>query len=115
MSGQKIGCKPDILTAYCPLTVTLFRPALEPGLHCVLACYPSALLAIRCLQPDRQFGLVQHINHPASFALFLAATHLRLLFCKVSKLFLQVRVQRKHAVSSISGGIFKISGWVPSL
>ena len=63
--GQNIGCKPDILTAYRPLTVTLFRPALEPGLLCVLACFPSAFLAVRCLQPDRQSGLVQHIDHAA--------------------------------------------------
>lgn len=63
--GQNIGCKPDILTAYRPLTVTLFCPALEPGLLCALACFPSAFLAIRCLQPDRQSGLVQHIDHAA--------------------------------------------------
>ena len=31
--GQNIGCKPDILTAYRPLTVTFFRPALEPGVE----------------------------------------------------------------------------------
>ena len=63
--GQNIGCKPDILTAYRPLTVTLFRPAFEPCLPCALACFPSAFLAIRCLQPDRQSGLVQHIDHAA--------------------------------------------------
>ena len=63
--GQNIGCKPDILTAYRPLTVTLFCPALEPGLLCVFACFPSAFLAVRCLQPDRQPGLVQHIDHAA--------------------------------------------------
>ena len=63
--GQNIGCKPDILTAYRPLTVTLFCPALEPGLLCVFACFPSAFLAVRCLQPDRQSGLVQHIDHAA--------------------------------------------------
>ena len=64
-NGQSIGCKPDILTAYCLLTVTLFCPALEPGLLCVLACFPSAFLAVRRLQPDRQSGLVQHIDHAA--------------------------------------------------
>jgi len=48
-----------------PLTVTLFRPALEPGLLCALACFPPAFLAVRCLQPDRQSGLVQHIDHAA--------------------------------------------------
>lgn len=48
-----------------PLTVTLFRPALEPGLPCALACFPPAFLAVRCLQPDRQSGLVQHIDHAA--------------------------------------------------
>ena len=63
--GQNIGCKPDILTAYRPLTVTLFRSALEPGLLCALACFPSAFLAVRCLQSDRQSGLVQHIDHAA--------------------------------------------------
>jgi len=63
--GQNIGCKPDILTAYRPLTVTLFHPALEPGLPCTLACFPSVFLAIRCLQPDRQSGLVLHIDHTA--------------------------------------------------
>lgn len=63
--GQNIGCKPDILTAYRPLTVTLFRPALEPGLLCALAGFPSAFLAVRCLQPDRQSGLVQHIDYAA--------------------------------------------------
>ena len=63
--GQNIGCKPDILTAYRPLTVPLFRPALKPGLLCTLAGFPSAFLAIRCLQPDRQSGLVQHIDHAA--------------------------------------------------
>ena len=40
--SQNIGYKPDILTANRPLTVTLFRPALEPGLLCVLAGFPSA-------------------------------------------------------------------------
>lgn len=63
--GQNIGCKPDILTAYRPLTVPLFRPALKPGLLCTLAGFSSAFLAIRCLQPDRQSGLVQHIDHAA--------------------------------------------------
>lgn len=63
--GQNIGCKPDILAAYRPLTVTLFCPALEPGSLCVLACFPSAFLAVRCLQSDRQSGLVQHIDHAA--------------------------------------------------
>lgn len=63
--GQNIGCKPDILTAYRPLTVTLFCPALEPGLLCTLAGFPSAFLAIWGLQPDRQSGLVQHIDHAA--------------------------------------------------
>lgn len=62
---QNIGCKPDILTAYRPLTVTLFRPALKPGLLCTLAGFPSAFLAIRCLQSDRQSGLIQHIDHAA--------------------------------------------------
>ncbi len=61
--SQNIGYKPDILTAYRPLTVTLFRPALKPGLLCTLAGFPSAFLAIRCLQSDRQSGLVQHIDH----------------------------------------------------
>ena len=46
-----------------PLTVTLFRSALEPGLPCTLACFPSAFFAVRCLQPDGQSGLVQHIDH----------------------------------------------------
>ena len=63
--GQNIGCKPDILTAYRPLTVTLFRSALEPGLLCALACFPSAFLAVRCLQSDRQSGLVQRIDYAA--------------------------------------------------
>ena len=63
--GHNIGCKPDILTAYRPLTVTLFRPALEPGLLCALACFPPAFFAVRCLQSDRQSGLVQHIDHAA--------------------------------------------------
>ena len=53
------------MTAYRPLTVTLFCPALEPGSLCVLACFPSAFLAVRCLQSDRQSGLVQHIDHAA--------------------------------------------------
>ena len=48
-----------------PLTVTLFRSALEPGLLCALAGFSSAFLAVRCLQPDRQSGLVQHIDHTA--------------------------------------------------
>ena len=63
--GQNIGCKSDILTAYRPPTVTLFRPAFEPSLLCILACFPSAFLAVRCLQPDRQSGLVQLIDHDA--------------------------------------------------
>ena len=63
--GQNIKCRPDILTAYRPLTVTLFCPALEPGLLCVLACFPSAFLAVRRLQPGRQSGLVQLIDHAA--------------------------------------------------
>ena len=46
--SQNIGYKPDILTANRPLTVTLFRPALEPGLLCVLAGFPSAFL--RCIK-----------------------------------------------------------------
>lgn len=31
----------------------------------IVAGFPSAFLAIRCLQPDRQSGLVQHIDHAA--------------------------------------------------
>lgn len=53
------------MTAYRPLTVTLFRPALEPGLLCALAGFPSAFLAIGRSQSDRQSGLVQHIDHAA--------------------------------------------------
>ena len=75
--GQNIGCKPDILTAYRPLTVTLFRPAPEPGLLCALACFSSAFLAVRCLQPDRQSGLVQHIDHAALGEGFLQAAKVR--------------------------------------
>ena len=41
--SQNIGYKPDILTANRPLTVTLFRPALEPGLLCVLRCIKELL------------------------------------------------------------------------
>ena len=48
-----------------PLTVTLFRPALEPGLLCTLAGFSSAFLAVWCLQSDGQSGLVQHIDHAA--------------------------------------------------
>ena len=48
-----------------PLNATLFRPAPEPGLLGVLACFPPAFLAVRCLQPDRQSGLVQRIDHAA--------------------------------------------------
>ena len=44
--SQNIGYKPDILTANRPLTVTLFRPALEPGLLCVLAGFPSAFFVV---------------------------------------------------------------------
>ena len=62
---ENARCKPYILTAYRPLTVTVFRPALEPGLLCALARFPSAFLTVRCLQPDRQSGLVQHIDHAA--------------------------------------------------
>lgn len=40
-------------------------PAIQPTLLCVLACFPSAFLAVRRLQPDRQSGLVQHIDHAA--------------------------------------------------
>ena len=46
-----------------PLTVTLFRSALETGLTCTLACFTSAFCAVRCLQPDGQSGLVQNIDH----------------------------------------------------
>ena len=62
---ENARCKPYILTAYRPRTVTLFRPALEPGLLCALACFPSAFFAVRRLQSDRQSGLVQHIDHAA--------------------------------------------------
>ena len=47
------------------LNATLFRLTDETVLLGVLACFSSAFLAIRCLQPDRQSGLVQHIDHAA--------------------------------------------------
>lgn len=80
--GQNIGCKPDILTAYRPLTVTLFRPALEPGLLCALACFPPAFLAVRRLQSDRQSGLAQHINHAALGEGFFQMAKIRMLLAE---------------------------------
>ena len=79
---ENARCKPNILTAYRPLTVTLFRPALEPGLLCVLACFPSAFLAVRCLQPDRQSGLVQHIDHAALGEGFFQSAKVGVLFAE---------------------------------
>ena len=64
------------------LTFTLFRPAHESGLLCVLACFPSAFLAIRCLQSDRQSGLVQHIDHAALSEGFLQAAKVRVLLAE---------------------------------
>ena len=71
------------MTAYRPLTVTLFRPALEPGLLCVLAGFPSAFLAVRCLQPDGQSGLVQHIGHAALGEGFFQAAKVGVLLAEL--------------------------------
>lgn len=65
-----------------PLTVTLFRPALESGLPCVLACFPSAFLAVRCLQPDRQSRLIQQIDHAAMGEGFSQATKIGMLLAE---------------------------------
>ena len=80
--GQNIRCKPDILTAYRHLTVTLFRPALEPGLLCALAGFPSAFLAVRCLQPDRQSGLVQQIDQAVLGEGFFQTAKVRVLLAE---------------------------------
>ena len=58
----------------------LFRPALESGLLCALACFPSAFLAVRCLQPDRQSGLVQHIDYAALGEGFFQAAKVEVAF-----------------------------------
>ena len=79
---ENARCKPYILTAYRPLTVTVFRPALEPGLLCALARFPSAFLTVRCLQPDRQSGLVQHIDHAALGAGFFQTAKVRVLLAE---------------------------------
>ena len=70
--GQFIGCKPDILTAVAILLHRSYLPSLviigfciKAVLFCVFACFPSAFLAVRCLQSDRQSGLVQYIDHAA--------------------------------------------------
>ena len=73
------------LTAYRPLTVTLFRSALEPGLLCALAGFSSAFLAVRCLQPDRQSGLVQHIDYAALGEGFLQAAKVGVLLAECSQ------------------------------
>ena len=78
--GQNIGCKSDILTAYRPPTVTLFRPAFEPSLLCILACFPSAFLAVRRLQTDRKSGLVQKISHTALLMGFFQSAEIGVLF-----------------------------------
>lgn len=65
-----------------PLTVTLFDPALEPDLPCALACFPSAFLAIRRLQSDRQSGLVQHIDHAALGEGFFQTAKVRVLLAE---------------------------------
>ena len=62
---------------------TSFHLAIETVLLGVLACFSSAFLAIRCLQPDRQSGLVQHIDHAALGEGFFQAAKVGVLLAEL--------------------------------
>lgn len=65
----------------------------------------QASLVLTDILDENFWGSCQLVNVRIVFIFVILAAHLRVLRSKFGKLFLQVRIQREHAVSPVLAGV----------